>query len=140
MMNRRRALAALAALLAAGSVRAQPRREKQRLIFQVSDRDPENWKLALANARNVQLDLGRDNVEIELVAYGPAIRMLEMESPVSGGLAQALDDGVKLIACENTMDTLKLKRDDMYGGVEFVKTGVSYIMQRQRQGWAYIRP
>jgi intracellular sulfur oxidation DsrE/DsrF family protein len=114
--------------------------EKHKVVFQVSDNDPAKWNLALNNARNVQADLGRGNVQIEIVAYGPGLAMLKMESPVSARLAQALDGGVGLLACENTMQNSKTTKSDMYGGIGYVQAGVTHIMQRQKEGWAYIRP
>ena len=114
--------------------------QKQRVVFQVSDNDPAKWGLALNNARNVQQDLGKDNVQIEIVAYGPGLGMLKAESKVADRLAQALDDNVGLLACENTMTNTKVSRDDMYGGIAYVKAGVTHLMKRQQEGWAYIRP
>jgi len=114
--------------------------QKQRVVFQVSDNDPAKWGLALNNARNVQQDLGKDNVEIEIVAYGPGLGMLKAESKVADRLAQALDNNVGLLACENTMTNTKVSRDDMYGGIAYVKAGVTHLMKRQQEGWAYIRP
>ena len=99
-----------------------------------------DWNLALNNARNVQTDLGKDNVQIEIVAYGPGIEMLKAESKVAGGLAGALDSSVGLIACENTMENTKVARDDMYAGISYVQAGVTHIMKRQQERWAYIRP
>jgi intracellular sulfur oxidation DsrE/DsrF family protein len=114
--------------------------EKHRVVFQVSDNDPAKWNLALNNARNVQADLGKNNVQIEIVAYGPGLGMLKAESKVADRLAQALDNNVGLLACENTMTNTKVSRDEMYGGIAYVKAGVTHIMKRQGEGWAYIRP
>lgn len=114
--------------------------DKQRLVIQVSDNDPAKWRLALNNAQNVQADLGKDKVEIEIVAYGPGLEMLKMESKVADRLAQALDTHVNLLACENTMINNKVTKSDMYGGISYVKAGVVHIMKRQKEGWAYIRP
>jgi len=114
--------------------------QKQRLVIQVSDNDPAKWTLALNNARNVQQDLGKDNVQIEIVAYGPGLGMLKAESKVADRLAAALDTNVGLIACENTMTTTHVSRNDMYAGIAYVKAGVTHIMKRQQEGWAYIRP
>jgi len=113
---------------------------KQRVVFQVSDNDAAKWNLALNNARNVQQDLGRGNVEIEIVAYGPGLGMLKMESKVADRLAAALDSNVSLVACENTMTNTKVNKTEMYGGISYVQAGVTHIMKRQREGWAYIRP
>ena len=114
--------------------------EKHKVVFQVSDNDPAKWNLALNNARNVQADLGSANVQIEIVAYGPGLGMLKAESKVADRLAQALDNNVGLLACENTMQNTKVTKSDMYGGIGYVQAGVTHLMKRQKEGWAYIRP
>lgn len=141
-MNRRTAIAAFALLFSflaplAGHAQVPA---KHRVVFQVSDNDAAKWNLALNNARNVQADLGKDEVEIEIVAYGPGLAMLRAESPVAGRLAQALDNKVALLACENTMQNTKVDKNDMYGGIKYVQAGVTHLMKRQMEGWAYIRP
>jgi uncharacterized protein len=113
---------------------------KHKVIFQVSDNDPRKWNLALNNVKNVQDDLGKDNVEVELVAYGPGLPMLKLESEVSNRIGDALAQGVKIMACENTMLNTKLKRDDMLPNIGYVKAGVVELMEKQQAGWAYIRP
>jgi uncharacterized protein len=138
-MNRRSLLVLLLSAFLALPALAQ-NTAKQRLILQVSDNDPAKWNLALNNARNVQAELGKDNVAIEIVAYGPGLDMLKAESAVAGRLAQALDDSVGLLACENTMQSTKVTRADMYDGIRYVQAGVTHIMKRQQEGWSYIRP
>ena len=136
------ALVAFALLLAVAPLPtfAQAPAAKQRLVIQVSDAEPGKWKLALSNAKNVQQDLGKQNVEIEIVAYGPGIDMLKLESEAGNGVAEAMANGVKVIACENTMRNQKLKREDMQSRISYVGAGVVEIMQKQREGWSYIRP
>ena len=114
--------------------------KRQHVVFQVSDNDPAKWNLALNNARNVQQDLGKDNVDIEIVAYGPGLNMLKADSKVGPRLAQALDSSIGLLACENTMHNTKTTKADMYSGIAYVKAGVTHIMKRQQEGWAYVRP
>lgn len=133
-------LAAVLALALPFGARAQQHDGKQKVIFQVSDADPAKWTLALNNARNVQAELGKENVRIEIVAYGPGLGMLKAESKVEARLAQALEDNVGLIACENTMHNTKTTKADMYSGIAYVPAGVTHIMKREREGWAYIRP
>lgn len=113
---------------------------KQGVVIQVSDKDPAKWNLALNNAKNVQTDLGKDNVDIEIVAYGPGIGMLKVDTEVAGALEQAQKAGVKLTACQNTMRTQKLTEKDMHPASGYVPAGVVQIMKRQQEGWAYVRP
>ena len=122
------------------AAKASASASKNKLIIQVSDPDPKKWGLALNNAKNVQTDLGKDQVEIEIVAYGPGIGMLKMDSEVGPRVAEAMGDGVKVIACENTMTNQKISRDDMLPKIGYVKAGVVEIMQKQQQGYAYVRP
>lgn len=118
---------------APGSIRAK-------VVLQVSDNDPAKWTLALNNAKNIQDDLGAANVDVEVVAYGPGISMLKLESPVASRVAEAMKAGVKVVACENTMRNQKLVKDDMQTAISYVPAGVTEIMRLQQAGWAYIRP
>jgi len=115
-------------------------RKMHKVIFQVSDGDPRKWNLALINAKNVQAELGKDNVAIEIVAYGPAIDMLRIESEVEPRVDEAIRNGVKIVACENTMHGLHLTSADMLPHIHYTRTGVVYLMEKQEQGYAYIRP
>ena len=101
---------------------------------------PPDGTLALNNAKNIQADLGAANVDVEIVAYGPGIGMLKVDSVVGNRINEALAAGVKVLACENTMRKQKLTQADMLGKIGYVPAGVVEIMQRQQQGWAYIRP
>jgi uncharacterized protein len=111
-----------------------------RLVIQVSDAEPAKWNLALNNAKNVQDELGEKNVEIEIVAYGPGIGMLKMDSVANSRVEAAGKAGIKVVACENTMRNQKLTRSDMHPAIGYVNAGVVEIMQKQAAGWAYVRP
>lgn len=128
------------ALGAIAPVHAQQNAARQKVVLQMSDSEPAKWNLALNNARNIQADLGAGNVEIEIVAYGPGIGMLKADSVVGNRVDEALASGVKVMACENTMRNQKLAKGDMLPKVGYVPSGVVELMQKQQQGWAYIRP
>ena len=134
-----------AALLVATSALVLPAYAQQastrgRVVMQVSDNDPAKWNLALNNAKNIQTDLAAPNVDIEIVAYGPGIGMLKADSVVGNRVDEAIAAGVKVVACENTMRAQKLTQTDMLNKISYVQAGVVEIMQKQQQGWAYIRP
>src|SRR6266700_1210449 len=121
--NLSRWLAAFAALILASGLAAnasaQPVPQRNRVVIQVSDGDAAKWNLALNNARNLQTDLGAGNVDIEIVAYGPGIGMLKLDSPVANRIGEAKDAGVSVLACENTMKAQKLARADMLDTVSY---------------------
>ena len=111
-----------------------------KVVFQVSDADPAKWNLTLNNVRNVQAELGMDNVDVEVVAYGPGLPMLKADSTIAPRLSSAMAQGVTLLACENTMHTTHVERSQIQSGVKFVAAGVVHIMKREREGWSYVRP
>ena len=121
--------------LSAGAAMAQ-----NKVVFQVSDADVAKWNLTMNNVRNVQQDLGADKVTIEIVVYGPGIGLLKLESPLAQRIADALGQRVHVVACENTMTAQKITRADMLPNISYVPAGVVELMQKQQQGYAYIRP
>lgn len=114
--------------------------QKEQLVVQVSDSDPKTWNQALNNMKNVQRVLGKDKVDIELVVYGHGIGMLKMESVVGARVDEAVAQGVKVVACEETMLGQKLTKNDMLQSIGYVPGGVIELMTKQKQGYAYIRP
>ncbi len=111
-----------------------------KVVIQVSDNDPAKWNLALNNARNIQNDVGKKNVHLEIVAYGPGINMLKFDSVVENRLMEAADAGVFIAACANTMKAQKLTPADMSPAAHIVPSGVVEILNREREGYNYIRP
>ena len=114
--------------------------DKEKVVFQVSDGDPKKWNLALNNVKNVQEALGKDKVDIEVVVYGPGIDMLKLESAAGNRVNDAVANGVKVVACENTMAAQKLVKGDMLKSIGYVPAGVMELIQKQKQGYVYIRP
>ena len=130
----------LGAAMPWASAQTAPAARPHKVVLQVSDADPAKWNLALNNAKNVQTDLGPDQVAVEIVAYGPGIGMLKMDSVAGSRVSEAMAAGVSVVACENTMHNLKITRDDMLPKIVYVAAGVVQLMVRQKEGYAYIRP
>ena len=141
-MNPIRVLAAmLFGLVTAFPLAAQAQQPgRAQVVIQVSEDKPAVWNLALNNAENIQEALGKGNVDVEIVAYGPGLKMLLAESKVAPRLNKALDSNVGLLACATTMRKMKVEKADLIGGSTVVPGGVIRIMERQKQGWSYIRP
>jgi hypothetical protein len=114
--------------------------DKSRMVIQVSDNNAATWNLALNNVKNIQKDVGKDSVELEIVAFGPGINMLKADSEVANRIDEAIEAGVQVLACQNTMRNQKLSKEDMNDKVNYVPSGVVEILRRQEQGYAYLRP
>lgn len=141
------AIAALASLLSVGCASdpttgkmsdTQAQNAPYRAVFHVADGDPKRWNQALNNARNVQKSLGKNGV-IEIVANGGGIGMLKADSEVKDRIQQELKNGIKIVACENTMESWKLTKADMVPNIGYTPSGVVEVMQKQQEGWSYVR-
>lgn len=114
--------------------------KKQGIVIQVSDSSPATWNLALNVAENLLKLMGKENVEIEIVTFGPGLPMLKFDSEVGNRLQKAADSGVALLACDVTMGKMKLTEKDLYPVVKVIPAGVVEIMQKSQAGWFHIRP
>ena len=113
---------------------------KYQIVFHISENSPQQWQIALNNAMSFQRNLGKDNTQVEIVANGPGLNMLKLESQVADRVAQALDLSIDVVACGETMKNTKVTGADLIGGVRVVPGGIIEIADRQRAGWSYIRP
>jgi intracellular sulfur oxidation DsrE/DsrF family protein len=143
-----RALLALVSLTlvtclpAASGVQAAetPAAPTYRVVFAVTTGDQHIWNEVFGNFHNIQRALGPKNVAIEMVVYGDAIPMLRDDSLVGNKVAEALGEGVKIVACENTMKAQNISHDDMLPNIGYVEAGIVELIKLQAAGWAYVRP
>lgn len=113
---------------------------KEKVVIQVSDDSTKTWNQALNVVRNIQKAYGKDNVDIQVVAFGHGIGMLKMDSVVGNRIEDTLKAGVHVNACMNTMRGQKLSKEDMLPTIGYVPAGVIEIVKKQREGWAVLRP
>jgi len=105
-------------------------------VIQVTD-EPKIG-MALTNAINTSKVM--PGVALEIVVYGPAISSLKMDTPAAGKIEEAKRHGVKIVACEESMQGKQLTKDDMLPGLDYVPFGLAEIIAKQFDGWAYARP
>ncbi|MCI0505456.1 MAG: DsrE family protein [Gammaproteobacteria bacterium] len=116
---------------------------KHKVVVQSSSSDPELQGLALVIAGNLQKHYGMDNVDIEVVAYGPGLGILTAESPNAGKVKSLLEHNVKFSACEGTLKFMEAnngKRPKLVSGVGVVEDGVVRVIELQEKGYAYVYP
>jgi len=127
------ALASDPAAMAADAVK------KHRVVFQLNDNDEAKWNMALNNVSIMQKNLGKENVEIELVANGGGLKMLKFDTTVGPRLDGAIKSGITFYACGETMAATKVTEKDLFPGVKVVPGGNIEVMQKQEAGWTYLK-
>ncbi len=134
---------AMGAMLAFSAVVSADSHTKNKIVIQVSTDDPRTQKIALNNAVNMQKLYGIDNIQIEIVAYGPGLGLLTKKSTQASRVTSLAMQDITFSACGNTMEKVAKKSGKMpelLEGVGQVTAGVARIMELQQQGYAYIRP
>ena len=121
-----------------------------RVAIQVDQNDPAVMNLALNNASNIISDYKarHEDVQVEIVAYGPGLHMLRADtSPVKDRIKQisevSFPSEIKFSACNNTKQGMEKKEGHAIGIVpqaHLVPSGAVRLMELQEQGWTYIRP
>jgi intracellular sulfur oxidation DsrE/DsrF family protein len=164
MRNLSRLTAILACLMLApvslslaAEKKASPAAEKKvqpkavhRLVIQVDQNDPAVMNLALNNATNV-IEYYRakgEDVDLDVVTYGPGLHMLRSDtSPVADRIKAlknlAFPSKIQFSACNNTKEGMEKKEGHpvaVMSEAVLVPSGVVRLMELQEKGWSYLRP
>ena len=118
---------------------------EMQFVIHMSDGDWQKINLALNNGFNLIKHYGVGNVEVEIVAYGPALKMFKSDSKVADRIKSLhAFGGVSYGICGTTMKKMKLTKADLIDAA-FVRDGVVpggivRIAELQDAGYHYIRP
>lgn len=138
--------AGLAAVLALAPLAALA--EMHHVAIHVDENDPQRMNMALNNANNIisRYEGQGDEVQIEIVTYGPGLHMLRADtSPVADRVAQmSLEhENIAFSACNNTLQGMQRQAGAeiaLLSEAHIVPSGAVRLIELQEQGWAYLRP
>jgi intracellular sulfur oxidation DsrE/DsrF family protein len=134
----------------AGHVKMHRVAKAHHVAVQVDQNDPAVMNLALNNATNV-VEYYRakgEDVEVDIVTYGPGLHMLRADtSPVQDRIKHLKDlafpSKIRFSACNNTKEGMEKKEGHeiaILPEATIVPSGVVRLMQLQERGWSYVRP
>jgi len=114
-----------------------------KVVLQISDNDPFKQTLVLNVANNLIKHYGPDQVDIEIVAFGPGLRLLFAENVNTDRIQSLVDNGVRFAACNNTVNGMsKILGEEpvLNQNAVRVSAGVVRIMDLEKQGYQLIKP
>jgi len=115
--------------------------DQYRVVFHIDEGTIARANLVLHNIENLLDDLGQESVEVALVANGEGVKALVRSPNVHQAQIRKLAGrGVAFLACRNSLRFLGLSEGDMLEPVTVIPAGVSELVKRQAEGWAYVRP
>lgn len=103
-----------------------------KVIFHVD----EDSKLTMGINNIYNILKTNEELEVVLLLNGEAPRAaIEDER-----LSDLISKGVNVSVCNNSLNSLKINRNDLLEGINVVPAGVMELVYKQADGFAYIRP
>jgi intracellular sulfur oxidation DsrE/DsrF family protein len=116
---------------------------EKRIVLQISDPNPFKQTLVLNVANNLIKHYGTDKVDIEIVAFGPGLRLLFAENANKPRIQGLADNDVRFSACSNTISAMSKKLGhppELNPNAVKVSAGVVRIIDLIDQGYVLIKP
>lgn len=109
-----------------------------RVVFHLSDL--EKWPVALANVKN--LIAASQEIQVEVLINSKAVAAFATSEPIewSEQLAALQALGVHFLVCANSLKGHQIGPDSLPQGVLTVPVGVLALVEKQTEGYAYIKP
>jgi len=109
-------------------------------VIHIDYEDAERHSHGLRNVRNVRQATDKPT-DIEVVCHGFGISLLVREGNKNADpVSELIREGVRFVACENTMESKSLSKNDLISGVETVPSGALEVIEKQQEGYAYFMP
>ena len=110
-----------------------------KVVFHIDE--VEKWKLLIGNVQNLLNVLTEDMFEIEIVANAAAVKeYLINNSNFVNELTELASRGIKICACKNALNGLNITQNEILEFVIIVPVGVKELIEKQNDGFAYIKP
>ncbi len=116
---------------------------EKRVVLQISDPNPFKQTLVLNVATNLIKHYGQDKVDVEIVAFGPGLRLLMAGNSNQGRITGLSSSGVQFSACKNTIKAFSKKlghKPELVSQAKPVSAGVVRIIDLIDQGYTLVKP
>ncbi|HUL01692.1 MAG TPA: DsrE family protein [Gemmatimonadales bacterium] len=116
---------------------------KKRVLLQWTEVDSLGQWVMTKHVGNLLDDLGEQNVQLEVIAYGAATFAVTKDRPqtkFADEIANLTKRGVTFHVCHHAMDLLGVKDDELLSTVTPVKGAMWYIVTKHGEGWQILRP
>jgi len=128
----------LVILIGGSGAMAQDGTRQHRIVMQLTSGDTLVHKNLMKQFRNMKE--AAPTMQLEVVCHGPGMDMLMSDrSVVQDKVKEFAAKGIVFLACENTIAERKLDRSMVLPEAGYVKAGIIHIVERQEEGWSYIK-
>ncbi|MCS6822211.1 MAG: DsrE family protein [Microscillaceae bacterium] len=114
------------------------KRIEHKVVIQLSTPDTAAYRALTRQLNN--LKTAWEEAEVVVVAHNKGINMLQKATcSVPNEIQRLMAKGVVFIACEYTMQQLKLSKGEMLENIAYTPYGLVEIITRQEKGYAYLK-
>ncbi|HVP37886.1 MAG TPA: DsrE family protein [Candidatus Saccharimonadales bacterium] len=120
-----------------------PASAKDRVLFQWAEGDSMGQLVMTIHANNLLDAVGQDNVELEIITYGPAVFAVTTTRPqtkFADRIKKLTERGVQFRVCHNAMNILGVKDGELLPIVSTVPSAMGEIIKRHDEGWQILKP
>lgn len=114
-----------------------------RVVVHVNIAKTTDERIGLNNIENILKGAGDEGLraEVEVVCHAEGIRLVERaRTELADEVAALINQGVRFVACQNTMRQRSMRPRDLLPGVGMVASGAYEIVRRQQEGYSYFKP
>lgn len=108
------------------------------VIFHVDELT--KWDLTLKNVANLLEQPHQNAARVAVLANSEAVKGYLAQSALAGAMLKLNGRGVVFSACNNSLNALGIDRAGLPLWVRVVPAGVLELVERQAEGYAYIKP
>ena len=138
MHTMKKLLLLLVLFLGTTGVFAQDAPRQHRIVMQLTSGDTLVHKNLMKQLKN--MTEAAPTMRLEVVCHGPGMDMLMNDrSIVQEKVNEFAGKGIVFLACENTIKERALDRSKVLPAAGYVKAGIIHIVERQEDGWSYIK-
>ena len=119
---------------------AKPTSSEVKVVIHVTNGNKRTYQAALNYTYSLREEYG-DKVDIQIVANGPGIGLVNSNNNYTDEIQSLLKKGVKVSACNTTVKIMRnFRKLPIIEGVQFVPTGVVEVIKLQKKGYLYLHP
>lgn len=119
---------------------ASAKKKTHRIIFQFTNANDTLQQKAFVKQLENLNDVWPD-ANYEVVLYNQGLELVMKNNVVYADRLKALKNkGVRFVICENTLKNRKMGKDVFIQEiVEYIPAGIAEIVEKQEQGWSYVK-
>jgi intracellular sulfur oxidation DsrE/DsrF family protein len=118
---------------------AQKKADKHKIVFQFTNaQDTLQQKAFAKQLQNITQHWPKSKYEVVIYNMGLEFVMTSKSKHIQT-IKELQAKGVRFVVCENTLKNRNISKDLLIPNVEFVPAGIAEIVEKQEQGWSYIK-